>query len=229
MCEAPARRRREFLRPQRMLLVAASCASIVAGSFMTSHTIGLSLIGLGFFVLLTRGRSFPRSLRWSSPSPPVQKVVGAPRDREETLRRVFDQQRPDLELCAKLLCDDPATASELLLSMKRVPCDHHFGGATSEDHDMRRLYSNGAIDRHADPSGSAVLRGSAGAVNRRSGKYLVWLRSPVVRSDATRPTLALGWGSSRAAASVDAVQLRRASDRRTWDTVSYQYALCFDR
>ena len=86
---------------------------MVTGIVTKGNATGLTLIGLGAALLLA-AVVLPAITQVEYGFPSGVKVVAARRDREENLRRVFADQRPDLELCAKLLCDDPATASELL-------------------------------------------------------------------------------------------------------------------
>jgi hypothetical protein len=113
MCEAPARQWREFVRPQRLLLAVAALALMAAGIFVANGAIATTIIGLGAVLLLgTFLMPAISQVEWGIPS--GVKVVAALQNREENLRRVFENQRPDFELCAKLLCDDPATADELL-------------------------------------------------------------------------------------------------------------------
>ncbi len=113
MCEAPPRRWREVLGPQRVLLGVSAVALMVAAIFIHNSAIAMAVIGLGAALLLA-AVVMPTISQVEYGFPSGVKVTAGLKDREENLRRVFEDQRPDLELCAKLLCDDPATADELL-------------------------------------------------------------------------------------------------------------------
>lgn len=116
MCEAPARQWREFLRPQRVLLGVTGAALIAVGYFMYfthNSAIGVPIAGLGGAVLMACF-FLPALSQVEYGFPFSLKVTAALRSREADLRKAFEDQRPDFELCAKLLCDDAATAQELL-------------------------------------------------------------------------------------------------------------------
>lgn len=111
-----------------MLLFVAALLLIVAGIFSAVISpkigdIGIMLIGLGAALLLA-AVVLPAVSQLEFGIPSGVKVTAAVRDHEEKLRKVFEEQRPDLEACAKLLCDDPATAKELLTAaMARATLD----------------------------------------------------------------------------------------------------------
>jgi DNA-directed RNA polymerase specialized sigma24 family protein len=107
-----------------VLLCVAALALIVVGIFFPKpSTIGITLIGLGAALLLA-AVVMPAVSQVEFGIPSGVKVTAAVRDRPEKLRQVFEEQRPDLEACAKLLCDDPATANELLTAaMARTTLD----------------------------------------------------------------------------------------------------------
>ncbi len=116
MCEAPARQWREFLRPQRVLLGVTGAALITVGYFMYlthNSAVGVPIAGLGG-ALLIACFFLPALSQVEYGFPFNLKVTAALRNREAELRQAFEDQRPDFELCAKLLCDDAATAQELL-------------------------------------------------------------------------------------------------------------------
>lgn len=130
VCEPPPRQWREFLSPRRVLLCVAALSLLVAGICFPifsppeiSNIGGITLIGLGAAVLLV-AVVVPAVSQVEFGIPSGVKVTAAVRDREEKLRQVFEEQRPDLEACAKLLCDDSATANELLTAaMARATLD----------------------------------------------------------------------------------------------------------
>jgi len=96
-----------------VLLCVVALSLIVAGIFLKYNDIGKAMIGLGAGMLLA-AVVVPGISQVEFGFPSVVKVTAAVRDRDEKLRQVFEQQRPDLEGCAKLLCNDAATAKELL-------------------------------------------------------------------------------------------------------------------
>jgi DNA-directed RNA polymerase specialized sigma24 family protein len=103
----------------------AALSLLVVGIFFPPTEVvsgGVALIVLGVVVLLAVVGSAISQVEFGIPS--VFKVTAAVRDRQEKLRQVFEEQRPDLAACAKLLCDDPATANELLTAaMARATLD----------------------------------------------------------------------------------------------------------
>jgi hypothetical protein len=109
VCEPPPRQWRESLSPRRILLCVAALALLVAGIFLRNSDIGRTLIGLGAAVLLV-AVIMPTVSQVEFGIPSVFKATAAIRNREEKFRTVFEAQGPDLEFCANLLCDDPATA-----------------------------------------------------------------------------------------------------------------------
>jgi hypothetical protein len=113
MCEAPPRPWRDFIRPWRVSLMVGSGALIVVGIATSTHLTGLTLIGLGCLVVVTAGL-MPAISQLEYGIPSVFKVVVAVANRAEELNREFSEQRPQLQLTANLLCDDPALANDLL-------------------------------------------------------------------------------------------------------------------
>ena len=102
---------REFLSLRRVVLCVVALSLIVAGIFLKYSDIGKTLIGLGAGVLLA-AVVVPAVSRVEFGFPSGVKVTAAVPHREEKLRQVFEQQRPDLEECAKLLCDYPPDRPE---------------------------------------------------------------------------------------------------------------------
>lgn len=132
MCKPPPRQWREFLSPRRVLLGVAALSLIVAGIFWKNSHIGITLIGVGAAVLLA-AVVMPAVSQVEFGVPSGVKVTAAVRDREAKLRQVFEDQRPDLEACANLLCDDPATANKLLTAaMARATLDWRGGPVDRE-------------------------------------------------------------------------------------------------
>ena len=74
---------------------------------------GLGLIAVGTALILS-AVVLPSVKEVEFGFPVGVKVTTAVSHREDALRQEFDRQRSDLELCAQLLCDDPAVASHLL-------------------------------------------------------------------------------------------------------------------
>jgi hypothetical protein len=123
VCKPSPRQWREFLSPRRVMLCVAAVALIIAGIFPKNSSIGITLIGLGAVVLLT-AVVMPAVSQVEFGIPSGVKVTAAVRDREQKLRQLFEDQRPDLEACARLLCDDTETANQLLTAaMARATLD----------------------------------------------------------------------------------------------------------
>jgi hypothetical protein len=127
VCEPPPRQWREFLSPGRILLGVTALLLMVAGIFFPilfpkPSAIGITLIGCA--AVLLAAVIMPGVSQVEFGVPAGVKVISAVRDRGEKLRQVFEDQRPDFEVCAKLLCDDPAIANELLTAaMGRATSD----------------------------------------------------------------------------------------------------------
>jgi DNA-directed RNA polymerase specialized sigma24 family protein len=118
------------------LLGVAALALIVLGIFPKPANVGITLIGLGAAVLLA-AVIMPTLSQVEFGIPSIFKATAGVRDRAEKLRQVFEEQRPDLEACAKLMCDDPATANELLTAaMARATADWR-GPVESEIREIR--------------------------------------------------------------------------------------------
>jgi hypothetical protein len=106
----------------------AALSLLVAGIFFPPKisnisNIGITLIGAGAALLLA-AVVLPAVSQVEFGIPSGFKITALARDREEKLRQVFERQRPDLETCAKFLCDDPKTAGELLTAaMARATLD----------------------------------------------------------------------------------------------------------
>jgi Sigma-70, region 4 len=95
------------------MLGAAAVGMLVAGIVVRNSAVGITLIGLAA-ALLFAAVVMPGVGRVEYGFPSGLKISADLQSREDALRREFEAQRADLELCAKLLCDDPATATDLL-------------------------------------------------------------------------------------------------------------------
>lgn len=112
MCDVPKRNWRGAFQPKRLFASVAALAVIVAGLQVPSP-FGLIPIGLGAaFLLMAILLPTVHDIEFGFPS--GVKVSAALQSREEELRTAFERQKGDLELCANLICDDPATAATLL-------------------------------------------------------------------------------------------------------------------
>ncbi|NOJ61284.1 hypothetical protein [Arthrobacter sp. 260] len=128
MCEVPRRSWRPSFTPKRLALGVSGVALILAGVLWPLDSPGnglpglgileLGLYGLGLIVLGTAlilaAVVLPVVKEVEFGFPLGIKVTTAVSSREDSLRQEFDRQRSDLELCAHLLCDDPAVAQRLL-------------------------------------------------------------------------------------------------------------------
>ncbi len=128
MCEVPRRSWRPLLTPKRLALGLSGAALILAGTLWPfdslgsglagSGILGLGLYSLGLIILGTAlilsAVVLPAVKEVEFGFPLGIRVTTAVSNREDSLRQEFQRQRSDLELCAHLLCDDPAMAQRLL-------------------------------------------------------------------------------------------------------------------
>lgn len=112
VCDVPKRNWSSVLQPKRLIAFVAALVLIVAG-WVIPTPFGLIPMGLGVAVLLL-AILLPSVHDIEFGFPSGVKVSATLKDREEKLRAVFERQKGDLELCANLICDDPATAAMLL-------------------------------------------------------------------------------------------------------------------
>ena len=112
MCDVPKRNWRSAFQPKRLIVFVAALAVIVAG-WQIPNAFGLIPMGLGAAALLM-AILLPAVHDVEFGFPSGVKVSAALQNREEGLRAAFEAQKADLQLCANLICDDPATASMLL-------------------------------------------------------------------------------------------------------------------
>lgn len=111
-CEVPGRSWQEALTPKRIGLGMAALVAIVVGLF-TGDLLRIGLTALGAALLLS-AVLLPTIREVEFGFPLGVKVKTAIRDREETLRQTFQEQKGGLELVAQLLCDEPEVAGRLL-------------------------------------------------------------------------------------------------------------------
>lgn len=112
MCDVPKRNWRSAFQPKRLIVSAAALAVIVAG-WQIPNAFGLIPMGLvAAAVLMAILLPAVHDVEFGFPS--GVKVSAALQNREEELRAAFEGQKAELELCANLICDDPATAAMLL-------------------------------------------------------------------------------------------------------------------
>ncbi|MCU1574228.1 MAG: hypothetical protein JWO93_2310 [Micrococcaceae bacterium] len=112
MCNVPKRNWRSAFQPKRLIAFVAALAAIGAG-WQIPNAFGLIPMCLGAVVLLM-AILLPAVHDVEFGFPSGVKLSATLQDRAEELRAVFEGQRRDLELCANLICDEPATAAILL-------------------------------------------------------------------------------------------------------------------
>jgi DNA-binding CsgD family transcriptional regulator len=112
MCELPPRRAREAFPPTRIALAVTAVAIVVVGLRIEDYS-GVLVVGLGLAVLAT-AVLFPVVKQVECGFPAGVKITAGVRDRQEELRRAFEQQKGELQLCTQLLCNDPGVAARLL-------------------------------------------------------------------------------------------------------------------
>ena len=112
MCDVPKRSWVSALAPKRVLLAVLGLGVAVAGALLGGIE-GIGLVAVAIALLV--GAVVLPSVREVEFGFPVGvRVRTAARSREEELREIFAAQRADFELCAHLLCEDSAAATELL-------------------------------------------------------------------------------------------------------------------
>ena len=112
MCEVPARSWRDALSARRVVFGVAALASLAVG-LSVGAAVGVGLLVFGAALLLC-AVLLPTINQLEFGLPVGLKVTAAVHAREADLREAFELQHADLELCAQMLCDDPAAASTLL-------------------------------------------------------------------------------------------------------------------
>lgn len=117
VCEQPARSWRDVAPPRRLVLAGVAVvllgSAVVVGRSDAPGVVAWGLLALGSFTLLA-AVVLPTVQAVELGFPVGLKVSAAVRDRSAQLRDVFEDQRGQLELCAHLLCDDPAAAARLI-------------------------------------------------------------------------------------------------------------------
>ncbi len=112
MCDPPPRTWRSAWQPRRIALGAGALALAVAGALTPGPT-GWALIAVAG-ALLVAAVVLPTVREVEFGFPVGLKVTTATRSREDALREAFEDQKGELALCARLLCDDPDVSSDLL-------------------------------------------------------------------------------------------------------------------
>jgi hypothetical protein len=112
MCDPPPRSWRSAWQPRRILLGAVALVLAAAGAL----TDGPARWALGAVAgaLVVSAVVLPTVREVEFGFPVGLKVTAATRSRQEDLRQAFEEQKGQLSLCARLLCDDPEVSSRLL-------------------------------------------------------------------------------------------------------------------
>lgn len=112
MCEAPERSWDGMARPRRLLLAGAALVVAALGLWRGGlEGAGLVALAVG---LLVAAVVLPTVREVEFGFPVGVKVSAASRSREDELRAALLDHKPDLELTAQLLCDDPEQAARLM-------------------------------------------------------------------------------------------------------------------
>jgi hypothetical protein len=112
MCDPPPRSWRSAWQPRRVLLGAVALALAAAGVLSDGPARWALAAVAGALVVSAVVLPTVREVEFGFPV--GLKVTTATRSREEDLRRAFEEQKGQLSLCARLLCDDPEVSTELL-------------------------------------------------------------------------------------------------------------------
>lgn len=112
MCDVPRRNWRNAFHPKR-LIIALVALAVMVGGWQIPNAFGLIPVALGAAALLM-AILLPAVHDVEFGFPSGVKVSAALQNRQEQLRAAFEEQKADLALCANLICDDPATATQLL-------------------------------------------------------------------------------------------------------------------
>jgi DNA-directed RNA polymerase specialized sigma24 family protein len=95
------------------VLGAAALGFLIACVVIHDDAVAIALAVLAAALLMC-AVLMPAITRIEFGFPSLLKVTADIRNRQEALRQAFEAQRTEFEDCAKLLCDDPDTASDLL-------------------------------------------------------------------------------------------------------------------
>lgn len=134
MCELPPRSWRDAISASRIAVAVAALGSVAIGLLVRGDAASLSLLAFGA-ILLVAAVVLPSIQQLEFGFPAGFKVVTAVRDREAALRRAFENQRPEFELVANLLCDDPVVAAKLLEAAWGKAAESWRGPVTADLHD----------------------------------------------------------------------------------------------
>jgi hypothetical protein len=117
MCEQPARSWRDIATTKRLVLALVALGSMAGAGVVNRSTdqtvVAVALLVFGGFVLIS-AVVMPTVQQVEFGLPVGLKVTAAVNDRATQLTAAFEAQRGELELCAQMLCDDPAVASRVL-------------------------------------------------------------------------------------------------------------------
>ena len=130
MCNVPQRQWRTALRPARILLALLALGIVLAG-WQIPNTFGLIPLGLGMALFMSVVL-LPSVHEIELGFPTGVRVLAAVKDRREALSAAIREDSGELELCAQLLCDDPALAATLLESAWAKTASSWRGPITSE-------------------------------------------------------------------------------------------------
>lgn len=135
MCELPPRSWRDAISASRIAIAVTALGSAAVG-VRVHEELGLfvGLLAFGAF-LLVAAVVLPSIQQLEFGFPAGFKVVTAVRDREAAMRQIFEIQRPEFELVANLLCEEPAVAARLLEAAWGKAAESWRGPITSELHD----------------------------------------------------------------------------------------------
>jgi len=118
MCEVPARNWQHTLRSGRVALAVVAAVCIVAAPVVGVHRGHSGVVGVGLLAIgVTIGIGavvFPFVREVEFGFPVGVRVRAGVREHELELRRAFEAQKGDVELCAHLLCGPPEAAARLV-------------------------------------------------------------------------------------------------------------------
>ncbi len=112
MCDAPPRSWRSAWQPRRIALGAVALVMVVVGALSDGPARWALVAVAGALVVSAVVLPTVREVEFGFPV--GLKVTAATRSRDEELRHAFDEQKGQLSLCARLLCDDPEVSARLL-------------------------------------------------------------------------------------------------------------------
>jgi hypothetical protein len=177
MCELPPRSWRDAINASRIAIAVAALGSVAIGLLVRGAAASLSLLAFGA-ILLVAAVVLPSIQQLEFGFPAGFKVVTAVRDREAALRRAFENQRPEFELVANLLCEDPAVAAKLLEAAWGKAAESWRGPVTADLHDYVLCTFAHLLTAHEH---WAAQRGpTTGALSTVSQLNMIELRTRIV-------------------------------------------------